>query len=160
MKAKLFIEELGVELGLAGLTLDASHACTIATDDNLITIQYQPQDSTFLVFASVLNANDGFSMAVLEYVLEANLFGRDTLGMHLGYYSPISAFVLSATIGQKEKTVQEFMDYLSFFAAELVKWQKNIQLKVDENPVETSENKPAKTVEEEFAIPFNQMIKI
>ncbi len=159
MKAKLFVEELGVELGLAGLALDENYACTIATDDNLITLQYQPQDRTFLVFAPVLSADESFSAPVLEYALEANLFGRDTLGMHLGYYSPISALVLSAAVGEDEKSVQEFMDYLSFFAAELAKWQSNIQSKIDANPTSSASSAHDEVVEE-YTRPLNQRIRI
>lgn len=136
MDAHLLIRELGSSLGV-DLTLDSNLSCAFASDDDCLCIQYQPQDETFLVFAPVQINEQGFSKSVYEAVLQANLFGQATLGMHLGYYMPASSIVLSGSVAAATLTPAELEDYLSFFAAELKKWQHTLQqLDGEEAPAE------------------------
>lgn len=126
MQAQLLIQELGEELGLAALALDDNHACTIVSDDNALNLQYQPYDNTFLVYAVVEVGTGDFDAKVYEYIASSNLFGHATLGMHLGYYVPAKAVVLSANRNIEGLTAVDFANFLSFFLVELAKWQKNI----------------------------------
>lgn len=126
MQEQLLIKELGEELGLSSLSLDDNHACTIVSDDNALNIQFQPYDHTFLVYAVVEVGKNGFSSDVYEYIAGANLFGQATLGMHLGYYTPAHAIVLSANRHLDGLTAVDFANFLSFFLVELSKWQKKI----------------------------------
>lgn len=126
MQAQLLINELGEELGLSALSLDDNHACTIVSDDNALNLQFQPYDGTFLIYSVVEVGDDGFSSAIYEHIASANLFGQATLGMHLGYYAPARAIVLSATRPLEGLTSVDLANYLSFFLVELAKWQKTI----------------------------------
>ncbi len=126
MQAELLINELGEELGLSALNLDDNHACTIVSDDNALNLQFQPYDDTFLIYAVVKVDNNGFSSTIYERIASANLFGQETLGMHLGYYAPARAIVLSTSLPIEGLDAVEFANYLSIFLVELAKWQKSL----------------------------------
>lgn len=152
MQAELLINELGAELGLSALSLDDNHACSIVSDDNALNLQFQPYDDTFLIYAVVEAGSNGFSTAVFERIASANLFGQETLGMHLGYYAPARAIVLSTSLPIEGLNAVEFANYLSFFLVELGKWQKIITELMGGNVAEESIAVPE--------MPFAGMLRI
>lgn len=122
---KAFIEELGAAIGVPNLALDANASCTIQAEEKLLTLQYQAQDQSFLLYGIVCTAEE-FPLAVFKRVASANIFGSETSMMHLAYYEPLQAIVLSAVRSEKDNDMKGMVGWLSFFAEKMEYWQAEI----------------------------------
>ncbi len=135
MNIEIFIKELGKNLGIEDLALDYNHTCSLASDDNIITIQYQPQDDTYLFYAPLYNNSEGFSLEVYKTCLSLNLFGYETLGMHLGFHEELNTIILSANKDVQNMPMNDMINFLELFVFMIKKCKTVIEKHIEDEEV-------------------------
>ena len=109
---------------LAGLTgVDLAYSddrmCDIAVDGRIVVLRYRPEDDDWLYFGVVSDPDDGPSRGVLAKALELNLFGAETLGMHLGLFG--NALVLSGSVPMEGLTAESLAERLLLLSRQIGK---------------------------------------
>ncbi len=139
MNGKLFIQELGQVLGINDLELDAGNSCSFVCEESIITIQYQVQSESFLIYSPICahDESNDYPLHLYKACLEANLFAYGTAGLHLGYLKSAGAIVLSGVKDNAALTQEDMLNFLNFFAEELGKWKVKLS-KVAETSTESS----------------------
>ena len=85
----------------------------------MILLRYRPEDNDWLYFGVVLESEE-LSRETLEKALALNLFGAETLGLHLGLFA--RSLILSGTVpadGLDAEGLAEKLLFLSKCIAQL-----------------------------------------
>ena len=80
-------------------------------------------------FGVVSEPEDDQPRGVLVKALELNLFGSETLGMHLGLFG--NALVLSGTLPMEGLTAEDFAERLLFLSRHIGKLAEKLEIESD-----------------------------
>ena len=108
-KDELLIRELSELIGVE-LAYSDDKTCDLAVDGRVVVLRYRPKNDDWLYFGIVSEPDDELPRAVLAKALELNLFGSETLGMHLGLFG--NALVLSGSVPMDGLTAEDFAEKL------------------------------------------------
>ena len=114
-KAKLLINELA-ELTSTEINFTADNICEIVVEDRLILLRYRPEDDDWLYFGVVFESEE-LSREILEKALSSNLFGAETLGLHLGRFN--QSLILSGTSEMEGLNAETLAQKLLFLARQI-----------------------------------------
>ena len=114
-KAKLLIKELA-ELTSTEINFTADNICEIVVEDCLILLRYRPEDNDWLYFGVVFESEE-LSREILEKALSFNLFGSETLGLHLGRFN--QSLILSGTSEMEGLNAETLAQKLLFLARQI-----------------------------------------
>lgn len=114
-KAKLLIKELA-ELTSTEINFTADNICEIVVEDRLILLRYRPEDNDWLYFGVVFECEE-LSREILEKALSLNLFGAETLGLHLGRFN--QSLILSGTSEMEGLNAETLAQKLLFLARQI-----------------------------------------
>ena len=132
-KEDLLIKELS-ELTGAEMDLSPDKTCDLTVEDRIVVLRYRPEDDDWLYFGIMAEPEGGPSREMLAKALELNLFGSETLGLHLGLFG--DALILSGTVGMDGLTAESFAEKLLFFSRKM----NNLAEKLSVEDVETVSN--------------------
>ncbi len=115
-KAKLLLQELLVEVGLAPQDINIDgHCAFMVNDDYAVNIELRVQEKR-LFFSSLVSAVSGKGKtALLAQAMELNLALYKELGMSLGLESYSNSLVLSQSISVDELSIFELQNHLACF---------------------------------------------
>ena len=122
-KAKLLINELA-ELTSTEINFTAENICEVVVEDRLILLRYRPEDNDWLYFGVVLESEE-LSRETLEKALALNLFGAETLGLHLGRFN--QSLILSGTVPADGLDVEGLAEKLLFLSKCIAKLSEKLQ---------------------------------
>ena len=90
--------------------------CEIVVEDRLILLRYRPEDNDWLYFGVVFESEE-LSREILEKALSLNLFGAETLGLHLGRFN--QSLILSGTSEMEGLNAETLAQKLLFLARQI-----------------------------------------
>jgi hypothetical protein len=122
-KAKLLINELA-KLTSTEINFTAENICEIVVEDCLILLRYRPKDNDWLYFGVVLESEE-LSRETLEKALALNLFGAETLGLHLGLF--VQSLILSGTVPMDGLNAEGLAEKLLFLSKCIAKLSEKLQ---------------------------------
>ena len=122
-KAKLLINELA-ELTSTEINFTAENICEVVVEDRLILLRYRPEDNDWLYFGVVFESEE-LSRETLEKALALNLFGAETLGLHLGLFA--RSLILSGTVPADGLDAEGLADKLLFLSKCIAKLSEKLQ---------------------------------
>ena len=123
-KAKLLIEELS-ELTGAEIEFSQDGICELAVEDRLLMLRYRPQDNDWLYFGVVMEREEELSRDDLKKALCLNLFGAETLGLHLGLFG--NSLILSGTAAMETLTAEALAEKLLFLSRHIATLSQKFQ---------------------------------
>ena len=123
-KAKLLIEELS-ELTGAEIEFSQEGICELAVEDRLLMLRYRPQDNDWLYFGVVMEREEELSRDDLKKALCLNLFGAETLGLHLGLFG--NSLILSGTAAMETLTAEALAEKLLFLSRHIATLSQKFQ---------------------------------
>jgi hypothetical protein len=115
-KEELLIKELS-ELTGAEIELSPDKTCDLTVEDRIVVMRYRPEDDDWLYFCIVVEPEGGPSKEMLAKALELNLFGAETLGLHLGLFG--DALILSGSAAMDGLTAEAFAEKLLFLSRQM-----------------------------------------
>ena len=116
-EATVLIQELAALTG-ADVTLSPEGVAELVADGNALTLRWREEDQDWLCYGVALDGGDvPLAREVLARALEFNLFGADSLGLHVGLFA--HAVVLSATCPAADLTAEAFAERLLFLSAQI-----------------------------------------
>ena len=121
-KAKLLINELA-ELTSTEINFTAENICEIVVEDRLILLRYRSEDNDWLYFGVVLESEE-LSRETLEKALALNLFGAETLGLHLGLF--VQSLILSGTVPMDGLNAEGLAEKLLFLSKCIAKLSEKL----------------------------------
>ena len=113
--AKLLIKELA-ELTSTEINFTADNICEIVVEGRLILLRYRPEDNDWLYFGVVFESEE-LSREILEKALSFNLFGAETLGLHLGRFN--QSLILSGASEMEGLSAESLAQKLLFLAHQI-----------------------------------------
>ena len=122
-KAKLLIKELA-ELTSSEINFTADNICEIVVEDRLILLRYRPEDNDWLYFGVVFESEE-LSRETLEKALALNLFGAETLGLHLGLFA--QSLILSGTVPMDGLNAEGLAEKLLFLSKCIAQLSEKLQ---------------------------------
>ena len=122
-KAKLLINELA-ELTSTEINFTAENICEVVVEDRLILLRYRPEDNDWLYFGVVFESEE-LSREMLEKALALNLFGAETLGLHLGLFA--QSLILSGTVPADGLDAEGLAEKLLFLSKCIAKLSEKLQ---------------------------------
>ena len=134
-KDELLVRELSELIGVE-LSYSDDKTCDLAVDGRIVVLRYRPDDDDWLYFGVVSETEDDQSREVLEKALELNLFGSETLGMHLGLFG--NALVLSGTLPMEGLTAEDFAERLLFLSRHIGKLAEKLEIESDSGNMQPS----------------------
>ena len=127
-KDELLVRELSELIGVE-LAYSDDKTCDLAVDGRIVVLRYRPEDDDWLYFGVVSEPEDDQPRGVLVKALELNLFGSETLGMHLGLFG--NALVLSGTLPMEGLTAEDFAERLLFLSRNIGKLAEKLEIESD-----------------------------
>ena len=82
----------------------------------MILLRYRPEDNDWLYFGVVFEREE-LSREILEKALSLNLFGAETLGLHLGRFN--QSLILSGTSEMEGLSAETLAQKLLFLARQI-----------------------------------------
>ena len=127
-KDELLVRELSELIGVE-LAYSDDKTCDLAVDGRIVVLRYRPEDDDWLYFGVVSEPEDDQPRETLTKALELNLFGSETLGMHLGLFG--NALVLSGTLPMEGLTAEDFAESLLFLSRHIGKLAEKLEIESD-----------------------------
>jgi hypothetical protein len=127
-KDELLVRELSELIGVE-LSYSDDKTCDLAVDGRIVVLRYRPDDDDWLYFGVVSETEDDQSREVLAKALKLNLFGSETLGMHLGLFG--NALVLSGSVPMDGLTAENFAERLLFLSRHIGKLAEKLEVGSD-----------------------------
>ena len=134
-KDELLVRELSELIGVE-LAYSDDKTCDLAVDGRIVVLRYRPEDDDWLYFGVVSEPEDDQTRGVLVKALELNLFGSETLGMHLGLFG--NALVLSGTLPMEGLTAEDFAERLLFLSRHIGKLAEKLEIESDSGNMQPS----------------------
>ena len=139
-KDELLVRELSELIG-AELSYSDDRTCDLAVDGRIVVLRYRPDDDDWLYFGVVSETEDDQSREVLAKALKLNLFGSETLGMHLGLFG--NALVLSGSVPMDGLTAENFAERLLFLSRHIGKLAEKLEVGSGSDDMRSSEEIPS-----------------
>ena len=155
MDIQVFMTELGKKFDTE-LILNEQYACSMLVEGVLINFQYQKYDETLLMYGLVAYSENGFNTAQLERALQADLFGYESLTVHLGFYKAMHSLVLSTAKQENELDTEEFAKLVLVFTQQVKKWEQEINALASEG----NENSQHADKSEEVITDINNYLRV
>ena len=134
-KDELLVRELSELIGVE-LSYSDDKTCDLAVDGRIVVLRYRPDDDDWLYFGVVSETEDDQSREVLAKALKLNLFGSETLGMHLGLFG--NALVLSGSVPMDGLTAENFAERLLFLSRHIGKLAEKLEIESDSGNMQPS----------------------
>lgn len=129
-EATALIQELAALTG-ADMTLSPEGVAELVADGNALTLRWREGDRDWLCYGIALDGGDEpLGREVLARALAFNLFGADSLGLHVGLFA--NAIVLSMTCPSAGLTAEAFAERLLFLSAQIDALARRLVVGVDE----------------------------
>lgn len=116
-EATVLIQELAALTG-ADVTLSPEGVAELVADGNALVLRWREEDRDWLCYGVALDGGDDpLAREVLARALAFNLFGADSLGLHVGLFA--NAIVLSMACPAAGLTAEAFAERLLFLSAQI-----------------------------------------
>ena len=139
-KDELLVRELSELIGVE-LSYSDDRTCDLAVDGRIVVLRYRPDDDDWLYFGVVSESEDDQPRGLLAKALELNLFGSETLGMHLGLFG--NALVLSGSVPMDGLTAESFAERLLFLSRHIGKLAEKLEVESDSDDMQQTEDMPS-----------------
>ena len=139
-KDELLIRELSELIGVE-LAYSDDKTCDLAADDRIVVLRYRPEDDNWLYFGVVSEPDDELPREVLAKALELNLFGSETMGLHLGLFG--NALVLSGSVPMEGLTAESFAERLLFLSRHIGKLAEKLEGENASDDIQPSDATPS-----------------
>ena len=139
-KDELLVRELSELIGVE-LSYSDDRTCDLAVDGRIVVLRYRPDDDDWLYFGVVSESEDDQPRGLLAKALELNLFGSETLGMHLGLFG--NALVLSGSVPMDGLTAESFAERLLFLSRHIGKLAEKLEVENGSNDMQQTEDMPS-----------------
>lgn len=136
-KDELLVGELSELIGVE-LSYSDDKTCDLAVDGRIVVLRYRPEDEDWLYFGVVSEPEDEQPRDALAKALELNLFGSETLGMHLGLFG--NALVLSGSVPMEGLTAESFAERLLMLSRRIGKLAEKLEVESDSVGMRPSED--------------------
>lgn len=135
-KEELLIKELS-ELTGAEMELSPDKTCDLTVEDRIVVLRYRPEDDDWLYFGIIAEPDGGPSKEMLAKALELNLFGAETLGLHLGLFG--DALILSGAAAMDGLTAEAFAEKLLFLSRQMERLAEKLSAEEVESAQDSGE---------------------
>lgn len=116
-EATALIQELAALTG-ADVALAPDGVAALVADGNALSLRWREEDQDWLCYGVVLDGGaEPLARDVLARALSFNLFGAESLGLHVGLFA--NALVLSTTCPAAGLTAEAFAERLLFLSAQI-----------------------------------------
>ena len=139
-KDELLVRELSELIGVE-LSYSDDRTCDLAVDGRIVVLRYRPDDDDWLYFGVVSESEDDQPRRLLAKALELNLFGSETLGMHLGLFG--NALVLSGSVPMDGLTAENFAERLLFLSRHIGKLAEKLEVESGSDDMQQTEDMPS-----------------
>ena len=139
-KDELLVRELSELIGVE-LAYSDDRTCDLAVDGRIVVLRYRPDDDDWLYFGVVSESEDDQPRGLLAKALELNLFGSETLGMHLGLFG--NALVLSGSVPMDGLTAESFAERLLFLSRHIGKLAEKLEVESGSDDMQQTEDMPS-----------------
>ena len=139
-KDELLVRELSELIGVE-LSYSDDRTCDLAVDGRIVVLRYRPDDDDWLYFGVVSESEDDQPRGLLAKALELNLFGSETLGMHLGLFG--NALVLSGSVPMDGLTAESFAERLLFLSRHIGKLAEKLEVESGSDDMQQTEGMPS-----------------
>ena len=139
-KDELLVRELSELIGVE-LSYSDDKTCDLAVDGRIVVLRYRPDDDDWLYFGVVSESEDDQPRGLLAKALELNLFGSETLGMHLGLFG--NALVLSGSVPMDGLTAENFAERLLFLSRHIGKLAEKLEVESGSDDMQQTEDMPS-----------------
>ena len=139
-KDELLVGELSELIGVE-LSYSDDRTCDLAVDGRIVVLRYRPDDDDWLYFGVVSESEDDQPRGLLAKALELNLFGSETLGMHLGLFG--NALVLSGSVPMDGLTAENFAERLLFLSRHIGKLAEKLEVESGSDDMQQTEDMPS-----------------
>ena len=139
-KDELLVRELSELIGVE-LSYSDDRTCDLAVDGRIVVLRYRPDDDDWLYFGVVSESEDDQPRGLLAKALELNLFGSETLGMHLGLFG--NALVLSGSVPMDGLTAGNFAERLLFLSRHIGKLAEKLEVESGSDDMRQTEDMPS-----------------
>ena len=139
-KDELLVRELSELIGVE-LSYSDDRTCDLAVDGRIVVLRYRPDDDDWLYFGVVSESEDDQPRGLLAKALELNLFGSETLGMHLGLFG--NALVLSGSVPMDGLTAENFAERLLFLSRHIGKLAEKLEVESGSDDMQQTEDMPS-----------------
>ena len=137
---ELLVRELSELIGVE-LSYSDDRTCDLAVDGRIVVLRYRPDDDDWLYFGVVSESEDDQPRGLLAKALELNLFGSETLGMHLGLFG--NALVLSGSVPMDGLTAENFAERLLFLSRHIGKLAEKLEVESGSDDMQQTEDMPS-----------------
>jgi hypothetical protein len=121
------LENLAVELGLAGLALDDEDQCLIEIDDQVLLIQHFDEPELAVLHIDLGPIPESAELEVLRTLMVANTSWRETGGGALGLAPDSGHAVLMARLDLAEVNAERFVDRVGDLVQAAGQWARRIR---------------------------------
>lgn len=122
-----FLHELGIQMGLGGLSLNENRAARLMFDGKwAVDFEADEDFKTVQVYSVIAPVPAEEKEALFARLLEANLFGYSTGGAVFSVDPATSDIVLFRTVAPDKLDFQEFVNLLEEFVGTVEKWSLQI----------------------------------
>ncbi|WP_022665940.1 type III secretion system chaperone [Desulfospira joergensenii] len=111
------MSQLGQAMGIEELGLNEENGCTLRFDDQVINLQFEPDDCSFILFSDLGQVAQEKKESLYEQFLSANFYRKQMVNSSISYCEPTRSIVLilhQSTHGldfvQFESILQSFID--------------------------------------------------
>lgn len=127
MKIESILTELGNQMGLPNLKLDANKVCRLIFDKKFTVDIEASEDLTIVhLYSALCTIPPSDKENLYESLLEANLFGRGTGGSAFGVDIEMGEILLSRTVVMEKTDYQDFVNILEAFVNHVEAWTEKI----------------------------------
>lgn len=136
-KDELLVRELSELIGVE-LSYSGDKMCDIAVDGRIVVLRFRPENDDWLYFGVVSESEGDQPRETLAKALELNLFGSETLGMHLGLFG--NALVLSGSVPMEGLTAENFAERLLMLSRHIGKLAEKLETETGSANMQPSED--------------------
>ena len=125
MKLEELLKQLGKDMGMGEIKLDAQKGCSLVLDGRLrVFIESAPDEKSFFVYSVMgpIPADNEARLALYDVLMEAHLFGLLSGGATFGASSRFGGVVLSRAFDLKYVTYEIFYHSLEKFINAYEMW--------------------------------------
>ena len=132
MKLEDLLKQLGEDMGMGEIKLDAKKGCSLVMDGRLrVFIESAPDEKSFFVYAVMgpIPADNEARLALYDVLMEAHLFGLLSGGATFGSSPRFGGVVLSRSFDPNHVTYEMFYHSLEKFINAYEMWTNRLGAK-------------------------------
>ena len=121
------MSRLGQAMGIEDLGLNEENGCTLQFDDQIINLQYEPDDESYILFSDLGQVAEERKVALYEQFLSANFYRKQMVNSCISYCEPTQSIVLILHQSTDGMDFVRFESILQSFIDLAEAWSKKIR---------------------------------